>query len=107
MEEFWELVDPTEGAPTLAASIKCDKKAYAHIWFLVEPNCRDSIVDIKSGHNAWAALKAEHEKDTLSTRMNLQHFYALSHDPVIGIMPSSTTNPLIANPRRIKSQTSY
>jgi hypothetical protein len=72
----------------LAASIKCDKKAYAHIWFLVEPNCRDSIVDIKSGRDAWAALKAEHEKDTPSTRMNLhQRFYALSHDPVVGIMP--------------------
>jgi hypothetical protein len=52
MEEFWELVDPTEGAPMLAASIKHDKKAYAHIWFLVEPNCRDSIVDIKSGCDA-------------------------------------------------------
>jgi hypothetical protein len=61
---------------------------YAHIWFLVEPNCWDSIVNIKSRCNAWAALKAEHKKDTLSTRMNLrQHFYALSHDPVVSVMP--------------------
>ncbi len=84
MEEFWELVDPAKGV----ASIKCDKKAYAHIWFLVESNCQDSIVNIKSGCDAWAALKAEHKKDTLLTCMNLhQHFYALSHDPVVGIMP--------------------
>jgi hypothetical protein len=88
MEEFWELVDPTEIAPTSVANIKHDKKAYAHIWFLVEPNCWDSIVNIKSGHDAWAALKAEHKKDTLLTCMNLcQHLYALSHDPVVGVMP--------------------
>jgi hypothetical protein len=61
---------------------------YAHIWFLVEPNCQDSIVDIKSGRNAWAALKAEHKNDTLLTRMNIrQHFYALSHNPVVSVMP--------------------
>jgi hypothetical protein len=62
MEEFWELVDPTEAAPTSAANIKHNKKAYAHIWFLVEPNCWDSIVDIKSGCDAWAALEAEHKR---------------------------------------------
>jgi hypothetical protein len=46
------------------------------------------IVEIKSGRDAWAALKAEHEKDTPSTCMNLrQHFYALSHDPTVGVMP--------------------
>jgi hypothetical protein len=54
----------------------------------VEPNCRDAIVEVKSGREAWAALKAEHEKDTPSTRMNLrQRFYALSHDPAAGVMP--------------------
>jgi len=36
MEEFWELIDPTEAAPTSVANLKHDKKAYAHIWFLVE-----------------------------------------------------------------------
>ena len=39
MEEFWELVDPTEAIPTSTAALKRDKKAYAYIWFLVEPNC--------------------------------------------------------------------
>jgi hypothetical protein len=88
MEEFWELVDPTKATPTSATNLKCDKKAYAHIWFLVEPNSQDSIVKLKSGHEAWAALKAEHEKDTLSTWMNLcQHFNALSHNPAAGVMP--------------------
>jgi len=67
MEEFWELMDPTEAIPTSAAALKRNKKAYAYIWFLVEPNSRDSIIEIKSGQEAWAALKAEHEKDTPST----------------------------------------
>ena len=87
-EEFWELIDPAEAAPTSATNLKRDKKAYVHIWFLVEPNCRDMIVEVKSGREAWAALKAEHKKDTPSTRMNLrQRFYALSHNPATGIMP--------------------
>ena len=49
MEEFWELVDPTEAIPTSATALKRDKKAYAYIWFLVEPNSWDSIIGIKSG----------------------------------------------------------
>ena len=54
----------------------------------MEPNCRDAIVEVKSGREAWAALKAEHEKDTPSTRMNLhQRFYSLSHDPTVDVMP--------------------
>jgi hypothetical protein len=60
MEEFWELVDPTEAISTSAAALRHDKKAYAYIWFLVEPNCQDSIIEIKSGREAGAALKAEH-----------------------------------------------
>jgi hypothetical protein len=88
MEEFWELIDPAEAAPTSAANLKHNKKVYAHIWFLVELNCRDAIIEVKLGHEAWAALKAEHKKDTLSTWMNLhQHFYALSHNPATGVMP--------------------
>jgi len=49
MEEFWELINPTEAIPMSAAALKHDKKAYAYIWFLVEPSSRDSIVKIKSG----------------------------------------------------------
>jgi len=95
MEDFWELVDPLEAIPTAAAALKRDKKAYAHIWFLVEPDFRDTIVKIKSGREAWAALKAEYEKDTPSTQMNpCQHFYSLSHDPTIGIIPF--TNQVLA-----------
>ena len=62
MEEFWELIDPAEAAPTSAANLKHNKKVYAHIWFLVEPNCQDVIIEVKLGCEAWAALKAEHEK---------------------------------------------
>jgi len=61
MEEFWELVDPTEAIPMSATALKRDKKAYAYIWLLVEPNSRDLIIEIKSGWEAWAALKAEHD----------------------------------------------
>jgi len=72
---------PHRSCPTSVANLKHNKKAYAHIWFLVEPNCWDAIIELKSGHKAQAALKAKHEKDTLSTCMNLcQRFYALSHN---------------------------
>jgi len=102
MEEFWDLIDPTEPIPTFSASLKCDKKVYAHIWFLVDPNCWDSIVEIKSGQEAWAALKAEHEKDMPSTWMNLgQHFYSLSHDPTIGVIPF--TNQVLTVVRQLES----
>jgi len=102
MEDFWELVDPLEAIPTAAAALKRDKKAYAHIWFLVEPDFRDTIVEIKSGREAWAALNAEHEKDTPSTRMNLrQRFYSLSHDPTIGVIPF--TNQVLAVVRQLES----
>ena len=88
MEEFWELMDPTEAIPMAAAALRHDKKAYTHIWFLVEPNCQDSIIEIKSGREAWAALKAEHKKDMPSTRMNLcQCLYLFSHNPTVGAMP--------------------
>ena len=44
-------------------------------------------MELKSGHEAWAALKAEHEKDTSSTQINLhQHLYALSHHPAVSVM---------------------
>ena len=102
MEDFWELVDPLEAIPTAAAALKRDKKAYAHIWFLVEPDFRDTIVKIKSGREAWAALKAEYEKDTPSTQMNpCQHFYSLSHDPTIGVIPF--TNQVLAVVRQLES----
>jgi len=31
MEEFWELMDPTEAIPMAAAALRRDKKAYTHI----------------------------------------------------------------------------
>jgi hypothetical protein len=102
MEEFWELIDPAEAAPTSVANLKRDKRAYAHIWFLVEPNCWDTIIELKLGCESWAALKAKHKKDTPSTRMNLhQCFYALSHDPTAGIMPF--VNEVLTVVRQLKS----
>jgi hypothetical protein len=88
MEDLWDIVNPADAILTAAAALKHDKKAYAHIWFLVDLNSHNSIIELKLGREAWAALKAEHEKDTPSTRMNLcQHFYSLSHNPAIGVMP--------------------
>jgi hypothetical protein len=87
-----------------------------HIWFLVEPNSQDSIVKLKLGCEAWAALKAEHKKDTPSTQMNLhQHFNALSHDPAAGVMPFINDilavvchlKPSTASLRMMKSQINY
>ena|SRR5882762_7499063 len=67
MEEFWDLIDPTKPIPTSSASLKHDKKVYAHIWFLVDLNCQDSIVKIKSGREAWAALNFK--PNTRKTRL--------------------------------------
>jgi hypothetical protein len=60
---------------------------YAYIFFLVEPNYRAPILDIKSGREAWNKLVSEHEKDNATTRIGLrQQFYSLSHDPSISIV---------------------
>jgi hypothetical protein len=76
---------PTEAkAPEWAAK---DRKAYAYIFFLVEPNYRAPILDIKSGREAWNKLVSEHEKDNATTRIGLrQHFYSLSHNPSLSIV---------------------
>ena len=88
---FWSMGiwwSEAKGALMSTANIKHDMKAYAHIWFLVEPNCWDFIVYIKFGCNTWAAFKDEHEKDTFLIYMNIcQCFCALSHDPVVSVMP--------------------
>ena len=76
---------PTEAkAPEWAVK---DRKAYAYIFFLVEPNYRAPILDIKSGREAWNKLVSEHEKDNATTRIRLQqHFYSLSHNPSLSIV---------------------
>jgi hypothetical protein len=73
-----------------------------HIWFLVDPDCWDSIIKIKSGQETWAALKSKHEKDMPSTQMNLhQCFYSLSHDPAISVIPF--TNQVLAIIHQLES----
>ena len=63
-----------------------DRKTYAYLFFLIEPNYHAPIIDIKSGREAWKKLTAEYEKDTATTRMALrQQFYSLTHDPAVGI----------------------
>ena len=69
-----------------AGWIEKDRKAYAYIFFLVEPNYRAPILDIKSGREAWNKLVSEHEKDNATTRIGLrQQFYSLSHNPSVSI----------------------
>lgn len=59
-----------------------DRKIYAYLYFIIEPNYRSPIVELKSGRLAWAKLKSVYEKDTATNRMVLrQHFYSLVHDP--------------------------
>ena len=45
-----------------------------------------TIVDIKSGREAWKKLISAYKKDSATTRMALrQQFYSLTHDPAVGI----------------------
>jgi hypothetical protein len=63
-----------------------DRKTYAHLFFLIEPNYRAPIVEVKSGRKAWKKLVSEYEKDTVTTRMGLrQRFYSITHDPAVTI----------------------
>ena len=63
-----------------------DRKMYAYLFFLIKPNYRVPIIEIKSGREAWKKLVAEYEKDSATTRMALhQQFYSLMHDPAVGI----------------------
>ena len=58
-----------------------DRKTYAYLFFLIEPNYRAPI-----GREAWKKLVAEYEKDSATTRMALhQQFYSLMHNPAVGI----------------------
>lgn len=57
-----------------------------HLFFLIEPNYRAPIMEVKSGRKAWKKLVSEYEKDTAMTRMGLrQRFYSITHDPAVGI----------------------
>jgi len=63
-----------------------DRKTYAYLFFLIEPNYRAPIIDFKSGREAWKKLVTEYEKDNATSRMALrQRFYSLTHDPTVGI----------------------
>ncbi|KAF7979224.1 hypothetical protein HWV62_43180 [Athelia sp. TMB] len=87
LEELWDTIDPSNTAPTAATALGRDKKAYAHIYFLIEPDSRAVIAETQSGHAAWGLLKAEFQKDSPSTRMSLRHqFYSLTHNPTSGVM---------------------
>jgi hypothetical protein len=82
------VIDAKEVPDTKAAewTVK-DRKVYAYIFFLVEPNYRAPILDIKSGREAWNKLVSEHEKDNATTRIGLrQQFYTLSHNPSLSIV---------------------
>jgi len=63
-----------------------DRKMYAYLFFLIEPNYHVPIINIKSGREAWKKLTAEYKKDTATTHMALcQQFYLLTHNPAVGI----------------------
>ena len=63
-----------------------DRKTYAYLFFLIEPNYRAPIIDIKSGCKAWKKLVSEYKKDTATMCMALhQQFYSLTHNPAVSI----------------------
>lgn len=82
------VIDDKEVPDSKAADwIAKDRKVYAYIFFLVEPNYRAPILDIKSGREAWKKLVSEYEKDNSTTRIGLrQQFYTLSHNPSLSIV---------------------
>lgn len=87
LEDLWDTIDPSNNAPTTATALARDKKAYAHVYFLIEPDSRAVIAETQSGHAAWGLLEAEFQKDSPSTRMGLrQQFYSLTHNPTSGVM---------------------
>lgn len=72
---------PSSGTKLAEWTIK-DRKAYATLFFLIEPNYRAPILELDSGREAFKKLVSEYEKDTSTTRMLLrQRFYTLEHDP--------------------------
>jgi hypothetical protein len=77
--------DVSTGAKAIEWNAK-DCKTYAYLFFLIKPNYRAPIINIKSGHEAWKKLIAEYEKDSATTQMALrQQFYSLTHDPAASI----------------------
>src|ERR1700733_13103611 len=64
----------TEDVPTGTKATKWaakDHKTYAYLFFLIEPNYRAPIIDIKSGREAWKKLVSEYEKDSATICMTL------------------------------------
>lgn len=102
LEDLWDTIDPSNNAPTTPAALTRDKKAYAHLYFLIEPESRAVIAETQSGHSAWGFLKAEYQKDSPSTRMNLrQQFYSLTHIPTSGV--TSFINSLTSIVRQLEA----
>ena len=64
-----------------------DHKVYTCIFFLIEPNYHASIIESKSGQEAWKKLVAKYKKDNAPIYMALcQQFYSLTHDPTVSII---------------------
>src|ERR1700728_2617200 len=69
------IIDAKE-VPTTAEWTVKDRKTYAYLFFLIEPNYYTPIIDIKSGHEAWKKLTAEYKKNSAMSCMALrQQFY--------------------------------
>jgi hypothetical protein len=76
-------MDPTEAIPMSATALKHDKKAFAHIWFLVEPNSNHT-------HSSDAQVHAPSVPATSShLQLCLPHTVAKSYHTVITFKPSS------------------
>ena len=86
LEGNWDIISGVTPRPTDANEAmdwdKANTRGYSLIYFLTLPEFRSLIVDTSTGVTAWAALKAEFEKDASATRLSLRNqFYSVRHDP--------------------------
>lgn len=86
LESLWDVVSSTTASPSdpleAASWERKDKRAYSLLYFLIDPNVREIIMESSSGNAAWKLLIAEYQKDNPAARLALRNqFYSIRHDP--------------------------
>lgn len=70
-EELWHTVDEVKPEPETDAWRKADKKARATIGLCIEQSQYPLIKDCTTARAVWDALKAYHEKSTITSQLSL------------------------------------
>jgi hypothetical protein len=86
LEGNWGIISGSTTRPSNAEKGEdwdtLNERGYSLLYFLILPEFRSLIIDEATGATAWAALKAEFEKDASATRLSLRNqFYSVRHDP--------------------------